>query len=87
MIQQDNHHAVFLQAFGAAETVTGSKLLLRTPSLHIMIDCGLFQGLKALREKNWQLPPIDPKKIDDLIITHAHLDHTGYIPLLVKLWL
>lgn len=84
MITTNYTKAVLLQAFGAAETVTGSKLLLRTPSLTIMVDCGLFQGLKSLREKNWQYPPIDPTKIDDLIITHAHLDHTGYIPLLVK---
>lgn len=84
MVTIDYKKAVFLQAFGAAETVTGSKLLLRTPSLNIMIDCGLFQGLKSLRAKNWQYPPINPTKIDDLLITHAHLDHTGYIPLLVK---
>lgn len=84
MLTIDNKKAVLLQAFGAAETVTGSKLLVRTPSLNIMIDCGLFQGLKSLRAKNWQYPPINPGKIDDLLITHAHLDHTGYIPLLVK---
>src|ERR1700754_756410 len=76
--------AVYLQSFGAAETVTGSKHLLITPSLNILIDCGLFQGIKSLREKNWELPPVKPSSIGALILTHAHLDHCGYIPLLVK---
>ncbi|MGZ3755525.1 MAG: MBL fold metallo-hydrolase RNA specificity domain-containing protein [Mucilaginibacter sp.] len=76
--------AVYLQALGAAETVTGSKHLLKTPQLTLLIDCGLFQGIKSLREKNWQAPPVDPSTIDAVILTHAHLDHCGYIPLLVK---
>lgn len=75
---------IYLQAFGGAETVTGSKLLLGTPSANILIDCGLFQGLKSLREKNWHYPPFEPSLISHVMITHAHLDHTGYIPLLVK---
>jgi len=76
--------AVYIQSLGAAETVTGSKHLLITPGLNILIDCGLFQGIKSLREKNWDLPPFTPESIDALILTHAHLDHCGYIPLLVK---
>jgi metallo-beta-lactamase family protein len=77
-------NAVYLQSLGAAETVTGSKHLLKTPDLNILIDCGLFQGIKLLREKNWQELPVDPASIDVMILTHAHLDHCGYIPLLVK---
>lgn len=77
-------NAVYLQSLGAAETVTGSKHLLKTPGLNILMDCGLFQGIKSLREKNWQPLPVDPASIDVVILTHAHLDHCGYIPLLVK---
>ena len=76
--------SVVLQSLGAAQTVTGSKHLLKTPELTVMVDCGLFQGLKTLRERNWLPLPVDVKSIDVLILTHAHLDHCGYIPLLVK---
>lgn len=69
---------------GGAGTVTGSKILVESDSKRILIDCGLFQGLKELRLLNWQPFPIDPSSIDELILTHAHLDHCGYIPLLVK---
>lgn len=75
---------IYLQSLGAAGTVTGSKHLLLTPGMDIMIDCGLFQGIKALREKNWEKPPLDPAGVGALILTHAHLDHCGYIPLLVR---
>jgi metallo-beta-lactamase family protein len=75
---------VYLQALGAAQTVTGSKHLLRTPGLSLLIDCGLFQGVKSLRVRNWQPLPVDASLIDVMILTHAHLDHCGYIPLLVK---
>lgn len=75
---------VILQSLGAAETVTGSKHLLKTPELNILIDCGLFQGIKSLREQNWQSLHVDASKIDLIILTHAHLDHCGYIPLIVK---
>src|SRR5690606_5979180 len=81
---KSDQQRVSLQAFGGAETVTGSKILLSSPSARILIDCGLFQGLKSLREKNWHYPPFEPALIDCVVITHAHLDHTGYIPLLVK---
>ncbi len=79
-----NNTTVSLTSLGAAQTVTGSKHLLRTPELNILIDCGLFQGLKELREKNWGAFPVDPASINVMILTHAHLDHCGYIPLLVK---
>jgi len=73
-----------LQFLGAAGTVTGSKYLLTTPHKKILVDCGLFQGLKNLRLRNWEALPFYPNKIDALLVTHAHIDHTGYIPLLVK---
>lgn len=75
---------ISIQFLGAAGTVTGSKHLLKTPEKNILIDCGLFQGLKTLRMKNWDSLPVDIKTIDILILTHAHLDHCGYIPLLVR---
>ncbi|MEJ5962878.1 MBL fold metallo-hydrolase [Pedobacter immunditicola] len=75
---------VILQSLGGAGTVTGSKHLLKTPELNILVDCGLFQGIKSLREQNWQPLDISATEIDFIILTHAHLDHCGYIPLLVK---
>ena len=75
---------VYFQPLGAAQTVTGSKHLLITPALTIMVDCGLFQGIKSLREKNWEPLPIKPPEIGAVILTHAHLDHCGYVPLLIK---
>lgn len=73
-----------LTFLGATETVTGSKYLLEAEGQKILIDCGLFQGLKNLRLKNWASPPFDPASIDAVILTHAHIDHSGYLPLLVK---
>lgn len=69
---------------GAAGSVTGSKFLIETPEKNILIDCGMFQGLKELREKNWEQMPIDVSAIDVVLLTHGHLDHTGYLPRLVK---
>ena len=69
---------------GASRTVTGSKYLLETPEQNIMVDCGMFQGLKELRELNWKPLPVDVAKIDVVLLTHGHLDHTGYLPRLVK---
>jgi metallo-beta-lactamase family protein len=68
---------------GAARTVTGSKYLLETEGAKVLIDAGLFQGLKELRERNWQPFPIDPSTLDAIVLTHAHLDHCGYLPRLV----
>ncbi|WP_094571077.1 MBL fold metallo-hydrolase RNA specificity domain-containing protein [Mucilaginibacter xinganensis] len=76
--------AVYLQSLGAAETVTGSKHLLNTPEFTLLVDCGLFQGIKSLREKNWEPLPVQGSAINAVILTHAHLDHCGYIPQLVK---
>jgi metallo-beta-lactamase family protein len=75
---------VRLKFLGAARSVTGSKYLLEIDSRKILIDCGLFQGKKELRERNWQSLPIDPATIHTVIITHAHIDHIGYLPRLVK---
>lgn len=75
---------VKIQFLGAARTVTGSKFYLETPELNILIDCGMFQGLKELREINWQPLPIDCSKIDIVLLTHGHLDHNGYLPRLIK---
>lgn len=69
---------------GAAETVTGSKYLLAFENKKILVDCGLYQGRKELRLRNWNALPIDPKSIDTVLLTHAHIDHSGYLPLLVK---
>lgn len=73
-----------LHFLGAAGTVTGSKYLLEKGNIKILIDCGLFQGLKELRLKNWEYPPVEAKKIHAVLLTHGHLDHTGYLPLLVE---
>ncbi len=81
----------YIQFLGAAGTVTGSKHLINTSSeshsrrgIQVLIDCGLFQGQKEWRERNWQEMPIPPERIDAVVLTHAHLDHCGWIPRLVK---
>lgn len=71
--------------WGAANTVTGSKYLLTTSKHKYLVDCGLFQGIKELRLRNWQEPLFAPEEIDAIILTHAHIDHSGYIPKLIKL--
>lgn len=73
-----------LSFLGAAGTVTGSKHLLRAGGKQILVDCGLFQGVKELRLRNWAPPPLNPKSLDAVVLTHAHLDHVGYLPLLVR---
>jgi len=75
---------VRLQFLGATETVTGSKFHLAQNGNSWLIDCGLYQGLKELRRRNWNPLPVDVKKIEKVILTHAHIDHSGYLPLLVK---
>lgn len=72
-----------LSFFGAAGTVTGSRFLLQADGRRILIDCGLFQGLKQLRLRNWTSFPVAPSSIHAIVLTHAHLDHSGYLPCLV----
>ncbi len=69
---------------GAVGTVTGSKYLIEHNRKRVLVDCGLFQGYKELRLRNWAKLPVNPSTIDAVILTHAHIDHSGYIPLLVK---
>jgi metallo-beta-lactamase family protein len=69
---------------GGTGTVTGSKYLIEARERRILVDCGVFQGFKQLRLLNWSPLPVDPKSIDMVILTHAHIDHTGYLPLLIK---
>ena len=73
-----------LQFLGAAGTVTGSKYLVQHDGRRILIDCGLFQGLKELRLRNWSPLPVDPRSIEAVVLTHAHIDHIGSLPRLVK---
>ena len=73
-----------LQFIGATGTVTGSKFLLSVDKGNYLVDCGLFQGLKKLRRMNWETLPIEPSDITSVVLSHAHVDHSGYIPLMVK---
>jgi metallo-beta-lactamase family protein len=73
-----------LSFHGAARTVTGSRHLLETEGQRILVDCGLFQGLKKLRRMNWDDPEFKPGYLDHIILTHAHIDHTGYVPRVMK---
>lgn len=75
---------ISIRFLGGAGTVTGSKYLLRALKKNILIDCGLFQGLKKLRLINWKPFPVDPQSIDLVLLTHGHLDHVGYLPRLAK---
>lgn len=73
-----------LTFLGAAGTVTGSRHLLSDGEASVMLDCGMFQGLKTLRQRNWAPFPVDPAEIDAIVLSHAHLDHSGYLPRLVR---
>jgi metallo-beta-lactamase family protein len=77
--------AVRLTFLGASGTVTGSKYLLEAGGRRVLVDCGLFQGPKELRLRNWQDPPFDPVSVDAIVLTHAHVDHCAYLPRLVRL--
>ena len=73
-----------LEFHGAAGTVTGSKYLVRAGNAQLLVDCGLFQGFKPLRLRNWAQPSFDPTTLSAVVLTHAHIDHSGYLPLLLK---
>ncbi len=73
-----------LHFLGAASTVTGSKILIETGELKVLVDCGMLQGLKELRLLNWEPIPFDADKIDFVLLTHGHLDHVGFLPRLFK---
>jgi len=80
----DNSNKLKFNFLGGAGTVTGSKTLIEINGHRVLVDCGLFQGVKELRLKNRAKFPVDPASIDAILITHAHLDHCGYLPILVK---
>src|SRR6202451_111325 len=73
-----------LTFLGAAGTVTGSKYLVEAEGKRLLVDCGLFPGLKGMRQRNWDALPETPVSSDCCVLTHAHLDHTGYLPRLVR---
>src|SRR5512144_1069376 len=73
-----------LTFLGATGTVTGSKYLLEAAGKRLLVDCGLFQGFKQLRLRNWASLPISAASLDAVVLTHAHIDHSGYLPLLVR---
>ena len=73
-----------LTFLGAAGSVTGSKYLVEASGKRLLVDCGLFQGTSELKDRNWKPLPVDPRTIDYAVLTHAHLDHTGWLPVLVK---
>jgi metallo-beta-lactamase family protein len=73
-----------IHCLGASKTVTGAKFLVESAERRLLIDCGLYQGLKALRLRNWDQFPVDPARVDAVALTHAHIDHTGYLPRLIK---
>lgn len=76
--------APLLSFLGAAGTVTGSRFLIRSGDATVLVDCGMFQGTRELRDLNWARFPADPASIDAVVLTHAHLDHVGYLPVLVR---
>ncbi len=73
-----------LHFLGAANTVTGSRHLVDTGGARVLLDCGMFQGFKTLRERNWAPLPVPPASIDAVVLSHAHLDHCGWLPVLVR---
>lgn len=84
LVQEERGRAFELSFLGANSTVTGSRHLLRAGGARVLVDCGLFQGYKHLRQRNWAPFPIDPSQIDAVVLTHGHLDHSGYLPRLVR---
>jgi metallo-beta-lactamase family protein len=85
MTRRDVPPATVLSFLGGAGTVTGSRFLLDTGRARVLVDCGLYQGAKALRERNWAPFDGDPSEVDAVLLTHAHVDHSGYLPRLHRL--
>ena len=77
-------NSVNIKFLGASGTVTGSKFLISTSEKNILIDCGMFQGLKELRQLNWEDLAVNVEEIDVVLLTHGHLDHVGYLPRLLR---
>lgn len=73
-----------LSFYGATGTVTGSRFLVSMPDQNVLVEAGLFQGLRQLRRRNWDPVPFDPRELDAVVVSHAHLDHTGYLPVLTR---
>jgi len=73
-----------LTFLGATDTVTGSRYLVEHRGARVLVDCGLFQGPKKLRERNWRALPVDAASINAVVLTHAHIDHSGYLPRLCQ---
>ena len=73
-----------LRFLGGTGTVTGSKYLIGASGRQILLDCGLFQGLRELRQRNWSKPPFEASRVEAVVLSHAHIDHSGYLPLLVR---
>ena len=76
--------AIKLKFCGGTRTVTGSMHLIKTDSSQVLLDCGLFQGPGHLRQRNWEKPSFDPATVSAVALTHAHIDHMGYLPRLVR---
>src|SRR5690554_1586857 len=82
--RQGHTRLMKLRFLGGTGTVTGSRYLLSDDSHRLLVDCGMYQGVKTLRRRNWAQFPVDPSTIDAVVLTHAHIDHSGYLPALVK---
>src|SRR5881628_3931400 len=73
-----------LTFLGAAGTVTGAKFLVASDGARLLLECGMFQGLRELRAHNWEAPPVQPETLAAVLLSHAHIDHSGYLPRLVR---
>ena len=78
------HRAASLTVLGGARTVTGSRFLVESGDRRLLVDFGIFLGLKSLRQRYWEPFPVQPSSLDAVVVTHAHLDHCGYLPWLVR---